>query len=72
MVAVYLNSFTHALNPVVDIVIRALSHLLVPMFTVGMVGSVFVVIITFGHDLVDFFSDEGENDMPTADNMKAS
>ncbi len=70
--AVFLNAFTHSMNPVINVVIRALSHLLIPMFTVGMAGSAFVVLITFGHDLLDFFSDEGTNDMPTADNMKAS
>jgi hypothetical protein len=72
MLAVYLNAFTHAMNPVINIVVRALSHVLIPMFVLGMAGSTIVVVITFGHDLVDFFSDEGENDMPTADNMKAS
>ncbi len=72
MLALYLNALTHALNPVIDGVVRALSHLLVPMFLVGMAGSALVVVITIGHDLVDFFSDEGENDIPTADNMKAS
>ncbi len=72
MLAVYLNAFTHAFNPVIDVVIRALSHILVPMFAVGMAGSALVVVITFGHDLLDFFSDEGENDMPTADNMTPS
>ncbi len=56
----------------VDLVIRGLSHILVPMFLVGMAGSSLVVAITVVHDLIDFFSDEGENDMPTADNMKAS
>ncbi len=70
MMAVYLSSFTHAMNPVVSVVIHALSHVLVPMFVVGMAGSTLVVGITFFHDLFDFFSSEGENDMPTADNMK--
>ncbi len=56
----------------VDLVIRGLSHILFPMFLVGMAGSSLVVAITVVHDLIDFFSDEGENDMPTADNMKAS
>lgn len=72
MLAAYINSFTHALNPAVSGVIHALSHLLIPMFVIGMAGSTLVVGITFFHDLFDFFSDEGENDMPTADNMKAN
>ncbi len=70
--ALYLNAFTHAMNPVVSVVVRALSKVLMPMFVVGMAGSSLVVGITFAHDLFDFFSDEGENAMPTADNMKAS
>lgn len=56
----------------IDLVIRGLAHVLVPLFLVGMAGSTLVVAITIVHDMVDFFSDEGENDMPTADNMKAS
>lgn len=58
--------------PLLDTAIRGLSHVLVPLFLVGMAGSSLVVVITVGHDMVDFFSDEGENDLPTADNMKAS
>lgn len=72
MPAVYLNALSHSLNPVVDVVVRTLSHVLVPMFTMGMAGSGLVVIITVVHDLVDFLSDEGDNAMPTADNMKTS
>ncbi len=72
MLAAYINTFTRGLNPVVSVVIHALSHVLIPMFVIGMAGSALVVGITFFHDLFDFFSDEGENDMPTADNMKAN
>ncbi len=72
MLAVYINALTHSLNPAVSVLVRALSHVLIPMFVIGMAGSTLVVGITFFHDLFDFFSDEGENDMPTADNMKAN
>lgn len=41
-----------------DIVMRLLAHVLVPMFAVGMVGSTVVVAITFVHDLVDFFTED--------------
>ena len=44
----------------VDIVIRGLSHVLIPMFLVGMAGSAVVVLITVVHDLNDFFSDSGD------------
>jgi hypothetical protein len=42
-----------------DLLIRGLSHVLIPMFLVGMVGSAVVVIITLVHDLHDFLSDGG-------------
>ena len=44
----------------IDVVIRGLSHILVPMFLVGMAGSAIVVLITVVHDLNDFFSDSGD------------
>ena len=44
----------------VDVLIRALSHVLVPMFLVGMTGSAIVVIITVISDLNYFFSDSGD------------
>ena len=65
-------AFADHLSPSINLLVRGLSHLLVPMFLVGMAGSSLVVVITVMHDMVDFFSDEGDNDMPTADNMKAS
>ena len=43
-----------------DVLIRALSHILVPLFLVGMVGSSIVVIITFIHDVRDFFTPDEE------------
>lgn len=42
-----------------DLVIRALSHVLIPMFLIGMAGSAVVVVITLVHDLHDFLSDSG-------------
>ena len=48
-----------------DLLIRALSHLLIPMFLIGMAGSAVVVAITLVHDLHDFLSDSGsENSTP--------
>ena len=44
---------------VLDLLIRALSHLLVPMFLIGMAGSAVVVAITLAKDLHDFLSDDG-------------
>ena len=44
----------------IDVVIRALAHVLVPMFLVGMAGSAIVVVITVVHDINDFFSDSGD------------
>jgi len=41
-----------------DVVIRLLAHVLIPMFAVGMVGAAVVVAITFMHDLVDFFTED--------------
>lgn len=45
-----------------DLVIRALAHLLVPMFIVGMGGASIVVIITLVTDFTDFLSDSGSED----------
>lgn len=48
-----------------DLVVRALSHLLIPMFLFGMAGSAVVVAITLVNDLHDFLSDSGsENSTP--------
>ncbi|WP_170835082.1 hypothetical protein [Terriglobus roseus] len=43
-----------------DLIVRAISHVLVPMFLIGMGGSAIVVAITVVHDIHDFFSDNGE------------
>ena len=43
-----------------DLVVRGLSHVLVPMFLIGMAGSAIVVMITVVHDIRDFFSDSGD------------
>ena len=43
-----------------DLVIRGLSHVLIPMFLIGMGGSAIVVAITLVKDMHDFFSDNGE------------
>ncbi|MGI4755454.1 MAG: hypothetical protein ACRYGF_01240 [Janthinobacterium lividum] len=42
-----------------DLVIRSLSHLLIPMFLLGMAGSSIVVVITLASDITDFLSDSG-------------
>lgn len=52
-----------------DLVIRGLSHVLIPMFLVGLGGSAIVVAITLVKDLHDFFSDGGEQS-PASDNLK--
>jgi hypothetical protein len=44
-----------------DLIVRAISHVLVPMFLIGMAGSAIVVAITVVHDIHDFFSDNGES-----------
>ena len=51
-----------------DVLIRGLSHVLVPMFLVGMVGSAVVVAITVVHDVNDFFADSGD-DKTSADGL---
>jgi hypothetical protein len=43
-----------------DLFMHGLSHLLVPMFLTGMIGSLVVVVITLVHDINDFFSDNGD------------
>ncbi|MEK6398643.1 MAG: hypothetical protein V4734_11205 [Terriglobus sp.] len=52
-----------------DLVIRGLSHLLIPMFLIGLGGSALVVAITMVRDVHDFFADGGEQS-PTADSLK--
>lgn len=51
-----------------DLIVRALSHLLVPMFLIGMAGSAVVVVITLTKDLTDFLSDGG-NESSTPDSL---
>ena len=43
-----------------DLVLRALSHLLVPMFLIGLAGSAIVVAITLVKDIHEFFTDSGD------------
>lgn len=43
-----------------DLLIRALSHVLVPMFLIGLAGSAIVVIITLVNDVHEFFTDSGD------------
>lgn len=51
-----------------DHLIRALAHILVPMFLIGMAGSALVVAITLIHDIHDFFSDNG-NEAASTDGL---
>ncbi len=51
-----------------DPIIRALSHVLVPLFLIGMAGSAIVVAITLVHDVHDFFSDSG-NEAASTDGL---
>jgi hypothetical protein len=51
-----------------DPLIRALAHVLVPMFLIGMTGSAVVVAITLVHDIHDFFSDNG-NEAASTDSL---
>jgi hypothetical protein len=47
-----------------DLVIRFLSHILVPLFFIGMAGSSVVIIISFFEDmqeLIDGEDDEGQS-----------
>ncbi len=41
-----------------DLIIRAVAHLLIPLFFVGMAGSTIVVAVTFLHDIFEFFEEE--------------
>lgn len=45
-----------------DPVMRVLTHLLVPMFIVGMGGSAVIVVITLASDFTDFLSDSGNEE----------
>lgn len=47
-----------------DLIMRALSHLLVPLFLLGMAGSAIVVLITLATDFTDFLSDGGNEESP--------
>ncbi len=47
-----------------DAIIRGFSHLLIPMFLVGMAGSALVVGITLTHDIRDFLADDGSGSGP--------
>ncbi|MEZ2346277.1 hypothetical protein [Terriglobus sp. RCC_193] len=51
-----------------DLIIRGLAHVLIPMFLIGMGGSAIVVAITLVKDMHDFFSDNGE-ESSAADNL---
>ena len=52
-----------------DLFIRGLSHVLIPMFLIGLGGSAIVVAITLVKDMHDFFADSGEHSH-TTDNLK--
>lgn len=47
-----------------DLVIRGLSHILIPLFVVGMAGSAIIVVITLADDVTDFLSDSGNETGP--------
>ncbi|MGI4852631.1 MAG: hypothetical protein ACRYF4_01135 [Janthinobacterium lividum] len=47
-----------------DLVIRGLSHILIPLFLVGMAGSAVIVVITLADDVTDFLSDSGNESAP--------
>lgn len=53
----------------VDFLISSLSHVLVPIFAIGMVGSGIVVAITLVHDIRDFFTDDDAT-VGAADSLK--
>lgn len=46
---------------VLEILIRVLSHVLVPMFLFGLVGAAFVVVISTAHDLLEIFTPDEEH-----------
>ncbi|WP_263408627.1 hypothetical protein [Terriglobus tenax] len=46
---------------VLDLFIRGLSHVLVPMFFFGLVGSAFVVVISTAHDVLEVFTPDEEH-----------
>jgi len=52
-----------------DWFIRALSHLLVPMFLCGMAGSAIVVAVTLAHDIHDFLDDSGDEQTSTSQSL---
>jgi hypothetical protein len=56
------------MSHLLDLLVRALSHVLVPMFLIGMGGSAIVVAITLTKDLTDFLSDSG-NERSTPDGL---
>lgn len=45
-----------------DVGIRLLAKIMVPMFILGMAGSAIVVAITLTRDLTDFLLDSGNED----------
>ena len=51
-------------NPVLEHLIRALAHIMVPMFFVGMIGSGLVVITTVIRDLNEVLRADDEIDDP--------
>ena len=54
----------HTIKRMFDLFLRALSHILVPMFLIGMAGSAIVVVITLAHDIHEFFLDDGNDSAP--------
>lgn len=48
----------------IDLVIRGLSHILIPLFLIGMAGSAIIVVITLADDVTDFLSDSGNESTP--------
>jgi hypothetical protein len=51
-----------------NLIVRGLSHVLVPMFLIGMAGSAVVVAITLFKDLHDFLADSG-NESSSPDSL---
>ena len=44
--------------PVLDLLVRAVSKVVVPLFFLGMAGSVIVIAVSFVEDLRELFGDE--------------
>jgi len=43
-----------------DTLIRALAHILVPLFFIGMVGSALVILVSLTKDIIEFATTEDE------------